>query len=92
MTRSINGFRLSWVNQWQRVLAEHETVPGCAYQFLISADWKIERCETVPHDDADRDATEGSSRFEKQARTRTSGDNSHAAAAALQHRDMRAEI
>ena len=66
MTRSINGFRVSWVNQWQRVLAEHETVPDCAYQFLIS-DWKFERCETFPHDDADRDATEGSSRFEKEA-------------------------
>ena len=47
MTRSINGFRVSWVNQWQRVLAEHETVPDCAYQFLIS-DWKFERRETVP--------------------------------------------
>jgi hypothetical protein len=67
MTRSINGFRVSWVNQWQRVLAEHETVPGCAYQFLISADGQIERCETFPHDDADRDATEGPGRFEKEA-------------------------
>jgi hypothetical protein len=66
MTRSINGFRVSWVNQWQRVLAEHVTVPDCAYQFLIS-DWKFERCETVPHDDADRDATEGPGRFEKEA-------------------------
>jgi hypothetical protein len=61
-------------NQWQRVLAEHETVPHCAYQFLVSTDRQIERCETFPHDDADRDApTEGPGRLDAKPTPLVSG-------------------